>query len=141
MAIEIVLFRYSVALPQGPGEDTLYQFLSSLQQTLPGFLQWDSCKEGFSHICACKTQIDQIPTESESRNHHTGCVCSRNKKGHDGGHGLSECSLAMPHPGLRSPQLCLQCGVFRDDENGLSSCLGQEREGLDTLGFSSLSLE
>lgn len=141
MANEIVLFRYSIALPQGSGEDSLYQLLSPFQQTLPGFLQWDACKEGFSHVCAFKTQIDQIPAESESRNQHTRCICSRDKGGHEGGHDLSECSMAVPHPGLRSSQLCPQCGVFRDDESGLSSCLGQEREALDTVGFSSLSPE
>lgn len=101
MANEVDLFRYSVALPQRSGEDARYQFLSSLQQTLPGFLQCNPCRDGFSHVGAFETQIYQIPTESESRNQHTGCVCSRDKRRHQDGHSLSECSLAVPHPGLR----------------------------------------
>lgn len=127
MANEVDLFRYSVALPQRSGEDARYQFLSSLQQTLPGFLQCSPCRDGFSHVGAFETQIYQIPTESESRNQHTGCVCSRDKRRHQDGHSLSECSLAVPHPGLRFFQLRPQCGVFRDDESGLSLCLGQQR--------------
>lgn len=124
------LFRYSVTLPQRYGEDARYQFLSSLQQTLPECLQCDPYRDGFSRVGAFETQIDQIPTESESRNQHTGCVCSRDKCRHEGGHSPSECSLAVPHPGLRFSQLRPQCGVFRDHESGLSSVLVKRERGL-----------
>ena len=41
MANETDLFRYSAALPEGSGGDTFHLLLSSLQQSRPGFLQWD----------------------------------------------------------------------------------------------------